>query len=77
MEGTINITGNFTEEGVITAAGTITIDDETYQLVELSNPANNFYVKNSYSYGDITVCFLLCIIAGTAIWNSILKSLKK
>jgi hypothetical protein len=80
MDGTINITGNFTEEGAISASGTMTInsiDDQMFQSVELDDEDNNFHIQNSYSYGDITECFLLIFIAGVLFWNLILKATSK
>jgi hypothetical protein len=53
------------------------IDDRMFQSVELDDQGNNFHVQNSYSYGDITECFLLIFIAGMLFWNLILKATSK
>lgn len=79
MDGTINITGNFTEEGAITASGTMSldIDDQMFQSVMLNDNDNDFYIQKSYTYGDITTCFLLILVAGCLLWAILIKAISK
>lgn len=49
------------------------MDATTTIEVELSNPANNFFIKKQYSYGEITICFLLILIFGVKLWDILLR----
>jgi hypothetical protein len=53
------------------------MDASTTLEIELSDPAHNFFIKKEYSYGEITICFLLLAILGVQFWGLLLKIVKK
>jgi hypothetical protein len=44
------------------------MDASTTLEIELSDPAHNFFNKKEYSYGEITICFLLLAILGVQLF---------
>jgi len=53
------------------------MDATTTIEVQLSDPAHNFFIDRSYTYGEITICFLLILIVGLRFWELLLKVVKK
>lgn len=53
------------------------MDATTTIEIELSDPAHNFFIKREYTYGEITICFLLLAILGLKFWELLLKIVKK
>ena len=53
------------------------MDATTTIEVELSNPNNNFFIEKQYSYGEITICFLLITVLAVQFWTTLLKITKK
>lgn len=45
--------------------------------IEMSDPAHNFFINREYTYGEITVCFLLIAILAVKFWELVLKITKK
>lgn len=45
------------------------MDASTTIEMQLSNTDNNFFIEKYYSYGDITICFLLLFILSIEIWK--------
>lgn len=45
--------------------------------VVLTNTDDNFYIDKVYTYGEITICFLLFLIFGVIFWELLLKITKK
>lgn len=48
----------------------------TFEVI-LSDTNNNFFIKKQYTYGEITICFLLIAILAVKFWELILKATKK
>jgi hypothetical protein len=53
------------------------MDATTTIEIETSTPDHNFFIKREYTYGEITVCFLLIAILGVLFWELLLKIVKK
>jgi hypothetical protein len=53
------------------------MDASTTIEIQLADTGNNFFIKKEYSYGEITICFLLIAILGLKFWELILKITKK
>jgi hypothetical protein len=53
------------------------MDATTTIEIDLSDPANAFYIKKVYTYGEITICFLLILLVGLKFWELLLKIVKK
>jgi hypothetical protein len=53
------------------------MDASTTMEVVLSDTNNNFYIKKQYTYGEITICFLLIAILSLKFWELVLKITKK
>lgn len=53
------------------------MDTTTTLEIELNDPAHNFLIARQYSYGEITICFLLIAILSVKFWELILKITKK
>jgi hypothetical protein len=53
------------------------MDATTTIEIELANTDHNFFIKREYTYGEITVCFLLLAILGVRFWELLLKIVKK
>ena len=53
------------------------MDATTTSEIQLSDPANTFYIKKEYTYGEITICFLLITLIGIKFWDLLLKIVKK
>jgi hypothetical protein len=53
------------------------MDATTTLEIELNDPAHNFFIERQYSYGEITICFLLIAILGVMFWQLLLKIIKK
>lgn len=53
------------------------MDATTTIEVEMSNPSQNFFLVKKYSYGEITICFLLLTILGVIFWKVLKDEFKK
>jgi hypothetical protein len=53
------------------------MDATTTIEIEMTDPANNFFIDRVYTYGDITQILLLITIAGLMFWNLLIKIFDK
>ena len=53
------------------------MDASTTIQIEMTDPNNNFYIDRTYSFGDVTICFILMGIFAIMISNFIHSFLNK
>lgn len=53
------------------------MDATTTIEIETASADHNFFIKREYTYGEITICFLLLAILGVKFWELLLKIVKK
>lgn len=49
------------------------MDATTTIEIQAANPDNNFYIKKTFTFGEITICIFLILIFGILFWRELRK----
>lgn len=53
------------------------MDASTTIEIETADASHNFFIKREYTYGEITIAFLLILLVGIKFWEVLLQIIKK